>query len=170
MDGTTRTHALIDTSVLLNFLAVDQARLLGLHPAYRFVVTDHVRGEITDRRPERLQRFETALSSDTFELVSVTGLDELAVFGKLISEGRLDIGESAAAARAICHGLPLVTDDRRAQKIVARLYPHLVIIDTPSIMGDLIRAAVVTVDLANQLKSDWETHHRFRMTFEKFTA
>lgn len=145
-------------------------RLVGLHPAYRFVVTDHVRGEITDRRPERLQRFETAISDGTFELVSVAGLDELTVFGKLISEGRLDIGESAAAARAICHALPLATDGHRAHKIAARLYPQLLIIDTPSIMRELIRASAVTVDLANQLKSDWETHHRFRMTFEKFTA
>lgn len=48
-----RTPTLIDTSVLLNFLAVDRVDLLSRHPALRFIVTDHVRGEITDRRPDK---------------------------------------------------------------------------------------------------------------------
>jgi predicted nucleic acid-binding protein len=168
MDGASRTHALIDTSVLLNFLAVDLASLLGAHPAYRFVVTDHVRGEITDRKPEHLRRFESAIAQDIFELVSVAGLDELAVFARLISAGRLDVGESAAAARAICHKLPLATDDRRAKKIIAQYHPGLVIIDTPRIMRDLISGNVITIAYANEIKNEWETRHRYRMMFEKF--
>ena len=40
-----RTPALIDTSVLLNFLAIDRVDLLARHPRHRFVVTDHVHGQ-----------------------------------------------------------------------------------------------------------------------------
>lgn len=166
--ATGRSPALIDTSVLLNFIAVDRANLLGRHPRYRFVITDHVRGEVTDRRPERLARFERALSENVFDLVTVSDVAELAVFGKLLAEGRLDIGESAAAAMAIVRSLPLATDDGRAKKILARLYSGLHVIDTPTIMRELIGAAVLTVDDANAIKADLEVNHRFRMRFEKF--
>lgn len=166
--ATSRSPALIDTSVLLNFIAVDRANLLDRHPHFRFVITDHVQGEVTDRRPERFARFERALADQVFDLATVSQVAELEVFGRLLAEGRLDIGESAAAAMAIVRKRPLATDDGRAKKILARLYPELLVIDTPAIMRDLIAAAVLTVDDANGIKMDLETNHRFKMTFEKF--
>lgn len=163
-----RSPALIDTSVLLNFLAVDRAVLLDRHPRFRFVITDHVQGEVTDRRPERQARFETALRDKLFDLLSVSDPEALAVFGNLLAEGRLDIGESAAAAMAIVQSHPLATDDKRAKKILARLHPELVIIDTASIIRDLILANVLSVDEANAIKVDLEANHRFKMSFERF--
>ncbi len=162
------TPAVIDTSVLLNFIALDRADLLARHPKHRFIITDHVRVEVTDRRPERFARFEKAVDDKVFDLVSVSDPAELTVFGRLIAEGRLDVGESAAAAHAIVRGIPLATDDRRAKKILARFEPALVILDTESTMRDLIAGRVITVSEANVMKLDWETNHRFRLPFPSF--
>ena len=60
-----RAQAVIDTSSLINFLAIDQAQLLAEHPSYRFVVTDHVRGEVTKRYQLQVDRLEAALSADS---------------------------------------------------------------------------------------------------------
>lgn len=163
-----RSPALIDTSVLLNFLAVDQAALLGRHPRFRFVITDHVRSEITDRRPDRLARFETALARNVFDLVSVSNPEVLAVFGNLLVEGRLDIGESAAAALAIEKSHPLATDDKKTTRILGPRHRKLVVIDTAGIIRDLILAKVLSVDDANAIKADLEANHRFKMSFESF--
>lgn len=46
-----RSAAIVDTSVLVNFLAIDRADLLASHPDVRFVVADMVRDEVVkDRR------------------------------------------------------------------------------------------------------------------------
>ena len=48
-----RLPALIDTSVLINFLKIDGVDLLARHPHYQFIVTDHVAGELKDYYPEQ---------------------------------------------------------------------------------------------------------------------
>jgi hypothetical protein len=42
-----KTVVITDTSVLINFLVLDRACLLKCVPTHRFVVTDHVRSEVT---------------------------------------------------------------------------------------------------------------------------
>jgi hypothetical protein len=42
-----RSKAILETSVLVNFLKIDRTDLLANHPAYRFVVPDLVRNEVT---------------------------------------------------------------------------------------------------------------------------
>lgn len=63
---------------------------------------------------------------------------------------------------------PLPTDDKRATKILGRLHPKLVAIDTASIIRDLIVASVLSVDKANTIKADLEANHRFKIPFERF--
>lgn len=163
-----RTPTLIDTSVLLKFLAVDRVDLLSRHPALRFIVTDHVRGEITDRRPERLARFESAIEQGLLQQASVSDPRELEVFGQLQRISQLGVGESAAAAAAVVLGVPMATDDRRAAKILARTFPKLALLDTAQIIRDLIQAKVLTVAEADALKAEWETRHRFKLPFSSF--
>jgi predicted nucleic acid-binding protein len=165
-----RTPALIDTSVLLNFLAIDHADLLAAHPDHRFVVTDHVRGEITDRRPERLERFEAALAAGLFDQTSVDAPEELRVFVELQRTGQLGEGESAAAAAAKVRGHVLATDDRRAKKIIGRLFPELRVLDTADLIRGLIAAGTLTVAQADAIKAEWETRHRFRLPFASFAS
>ena len=63
-----REHAVIlDTSVLLNFLALDRLALLASHPRYRLLVTDHVEREVTDVFPDQAERLKSALESSLLE-------------------------------------------------------------------------------------------------------
>jgi predicted nucleic acid-binding protein len=63
-----------DTSVLINFLVLDQAPLLARLPDHRFVVTEHVRAEITDHYQDQLQRLEAAFAAGILEEIRVTDL------------------------------------------------------------------------------------------------
>src|SRR5207244_3747374 len=58
-----RQFAIIETSVLVNFLKIDRVDLLASHPAYRFVVIDYVKREVTSRYHQQLTRLEAALSA-----------------------------------------------------------------------------------------------------------
>src|ERR1700687_241060 len=71
----TSTEVSIETSVLVNFLAVDRVDLLAVHPSYRFIITDHVRGEITSYYSEQFERLERAMSASVFGVSPVDSLD-----------------------------------------------------------------------------------------------
>lgn len=166
MDG--RREVIIDTSALINFLAVDRASLLGSHRQFEFVVTDHVRGEITDHYPERHARFQDALRRGDFRQISVTDAAELEQFGALVSVRGLGVGECAAMAVAIVRRLPLAIDDTRAIKAARKLFEHIEILNTESLVVSLIREGALTVDEADAIKEDWERNHRFRLKFKSF--
>ena len=58
-----RETAIIETSVLVNFLKIDRTDLLGAHPTHRFVVPDLVRREVIDRYGAQVDRLEAALTA-----------------------------------------------------------------------------------------------------------
>lgn len=62
-----RDRAIIDTSVLINFLRIDRADLLAAHPHYRFVVIDYVKSEVTNRSHQQLTRLDAALAAGLLE-------------------------------------------------------------------------------------------------------
>jgi hypothetical protein len=70
-----RDDAVLETSVLVNFLAIDRVDLLASHPSYRFIITDHVRDEITSNYPEQVERLERAVSATILGVKSVDSLD-----------------------------------------------------------------------------------------------
>lgn len=166
MDG--RREVIIDTSVLINFLAVDCASLLGAHPEFVFVVTDHVRSEITDHYPERHTRFQEALLEGYLLQVSVSDPDELEQFGELVKRRQLGAGECAAIAVASVRGLPLATDDGAAIKAARNHSQGIEILTTEALVVSLIRGGLLTVEEADEIKSDWEANHRFRLKFNSF--
>src|SRR3954454_21351962 len=95
-----RTKVIIDTSVLVNFLKIDRTDLLAKHPAYRFVVLDFVRNEVTKRG--QAARLNTALSAGHVlpdEPSERTDMAELAAFAAMASLG-IGNGEKAAIAAA----------------------------------------------------------------------
>ena len=83
MSESTRQPVLLDTSVLINFLAIDRVDLLSGHPDFRFVITEHVRDEVTTFYIEQLARLERALEDGTLEETRVETIEELAVFAEL---------------------------------------------------------------------------------------
>jgi len=104
-----------DTSVLINFLVLDRTELLSRLPDHRFVVTDHVRAEITDHYQDQLQRLEAAFAAGILEEIRVADLQEVRLFAQLTETG-LGIGECSAIAVAAHRKLALAIDDKRAVK------------------------------------------------------
>jgi predicted nucleic acid-binding protein len=163
-----RECVIADTSVLINFLAVDRASLLVEHPHFQFVLTDHVRGEITEYYPEQFFRLEAILSDGSLRQVTVNTLEELEIFATLNLGRRLGAGECAAIAAAVHRGCRIAIDDKSAIKQVAILYPGVRVETTQSIVVGLIRTGLLTVMSADGLKERWQNDHRFRLPFRSF--
>ena len=168
MNTTARECALIDTSVLINFLAIDQARLLLLHPFYRFVLTDHVRYEVTDFYPEQFGRLGAMLAENSIEQIRVDSPEELETFAILTSLSRFGVGECAAIAAAVHRQCAIAIDDRAAANHIRRVFPSIPVETTQSLVIGLIRANVLTVVVADGFKKRWENDHRFRLPFASF--
>lgn len=165
--ATTRTSCLLDSSVLINFLAVDRVDLLGAHPELHFLITPHVRAEISEHYPDQVQRLLSALSSGALEGTRVEGMDELALFAQIVGDG-FGAGESAAIAAAIHRKLPLAIQDSAARKRAIRIAPSLTILTTEDVIVAQIRATALTVEAADAIKAVWETRHRFRIKAKSF--
>ncbi len=156
-----------DTSVLINFLVLDRTELLARLPNHRFVVTDHVRAEVTDHYPDQLQRLEAAFSVGTLEEIRVTDSQEVQLFAQFTATG-LGVGECSAIAVAAHRKLALAIDDKRAVKKLTSAGLNLTIHSTESIIVLLIQHSVLTIAEADAMKQDWQQNHRFRLAFTSF--
>jgi len=156
-----------DTSVLINFLVLDQTSLLARLPNHRFVVTDHVRAEVTEHFTEQLQRLEAAFAAGILEEIHVTDLPEVQLFAQFTATG-LGAGECSAIAVATHRKLALAIDDKRAVKKLKNAGFSLTIYSTESIVVLLIQHSVLTIAEADAIKQDWENNHRFHLKFSSF--
>ena len=126
--------------------------LAGL-TSYRFVVTDHVRAEVTSYYPAQLSNFEFALlTGHVVERTFDTPAD-LTVFAELKAL-RLGDGECASIAAALNRGLPLAIDANRARKKAVARDPSLRLLDTVGLMVQAIQAPLLTVAEADAIKLD----------------
>jgi predicted nucleic acid-binding protein len=164
--ATPHQPAVLETSVLVNFLKVDRVDLLAQHPHYRFIVTDHVRLEITSDYPDQLERLETALSANYFDVASVDALDPN--FVELARQARYGTGECAAIALAVIKNAPLAIDDNRASKAAKAVSPTIQLENTETLMIALIKSALLDVPTADAIKLEWEAKHRFKIKFKSF--
>jgi predicted nucleic acid-binding protein len=157
-----------DTSTLVNFLRVGRVDLLAGLTSYRFVVTDHVRAEVTSFYPAQLSNLEFAfLAGHVVEMTLDTSVD-LTVFAELRAL-RLGDGECASIAAALNRGLPLAIDDNRARKKALARDPSLRLLDTVGLVVEAIQSSLLTVAEADAIKVDWETNHRFmKKNFSSF--
>lgn len=168
MSSTGRAEALVDTSVLVNFLNVDRLDLLATHPSFIFLITNHVRKEITQHYAEQLQRLEEGLSSGAVSEIAVTSIAELNLFAQLSRDGRLGAGECAVIAAASVRGILVAIDDKRAKKTALKHCPRHNVMDTVDLMVSLIHAGLIDVPKADAIKQVWESAFRFRLTFKSF--
>ena len=157
-----------DTSVLINFLAIDQARLLVEHSQYEFLLTDHARAEITEHYPKEFGRLEIVLSEGSMRQLTVNTPEELEIFAALALGRRLGPGECAAIAAAVYRKGGVALDDRAAMKQIYRLYPETPVETTQSLVVGLIGSGVLSVSEADLFKEQWQSHHRFRLPFRSF--
>jgi predicted nucleic acid-binding protein len=164
-----RSAAIVDTSVLVNFLAIDRADLLASHPDVRFVVVDMVRDEVVKRTSH--QRLRAAFDAGLLlrdgppETISMA---ELEAFASVSALDALGSGERAAVAAAFARGLPLFMDDKRAWKKIGPICPGIVREDTVSLVVSLIKSGIISIAQADAMKEDWESSHSFRLRLESF--
>lgn len=162
------TIVITDASVLINFLVLDRVGLLSRLTSVHFVVTEHVRAEITEHFPEQLQRLNVAFETGVIEEISVTDFVEVALFADLTSKG-LGVGECSAIAVAVNRKLTIAIDDKRALKKVARLGYNLEVLGTEQLVVQLIAESVLTIVEADQMKDDWEQNYRFKLSIVSFS-
>jgi predicted nucleic acid-binding protein len=162
------TIVITDTSVLINFLVLDRVGLLLRLSSVHFVVTEHVRAEITEHFPEQLRRLNAAFETGVIEEISVTDIVEVALFADLTSKG-LGLGECSAIAVAVNRKLTIAIDDKRALKKVARLGYNLKVLGTEQLVVQLIAESVLTIVEADQMKDDWEQNYRFKLSIVSFS-
>ena len=166
--GTRRHYAVLDTSVLINFLRVNRLDLLARHPCYKFYITDHVRAEITDHYPDQREKLDQAIASGNLQELRVTDHEEIQAFGQLSASKRLGAGECSAISVAAIRRFVLAIDDKRAQKEAKAFSPELVLIDTEHLLLSLIREGVIDVADADGIKLELERKDRFKMNFGSF--
>ena len=80
--------AIMDASVLINFLRIDRMDLIARH-SHDFIVTDHVAAEISDRYPEQRKRFAEAIDATAVSQTSVVSPEEMSLFESLSASRRL---------------------------------------------------------------------------------
>ena len=81
-------------------------------------------------------------------------------------------GECSAITVALFRGYGVAIDDNRAISVALReaalVGARLTVLRTSDIMVALIGASALTVDEADQVKAEWEQHHRFRLKPRSF--
>ena len=68
-----------DTSVLINFLAIDRMDLIKRHSC-RFLMTNHVRHEVLEHYQDQLSRLQDALNQGILEEIPVIAPEEVEAF------------------------------------------------------------------------------------------
>ena len=80
MNSPIQYDVILDTSVLINFLAIDRVDLLGQYRRYRFLITAHVRSEVT--HAAQLARLEAAIEAGHLCLIEAGRHAELTTFAQ----------------------------------------------------------------------------------------
>lgn len=101
---------IIDTSTLINFLRIGRVDLLAGLTHYRFVVTDHVRAEVSVHYPLQLANLEVAFQAAHLTEVSLVAPPELSAFAAMQALQVLGDGECSAVAAASTRGCPLAKE------------------------------------------------------------
>lgn len=156
-----------DTSVLINFLAINRMDLIKRHSC-RFLITDHVSREVTEHYQEQFSRLKDALEQSILEEISVTHQEEVGTFAKLTAQEILGDGECACIAVALHRGYILATDDKKAIKQAHSCCPTISIITTQDLIVSMIKIGLLDIDEADALKNDWADSYKFQIKIRSF--
>lgn len=156
-----------DTSVLINFLAINRMDLIKRHSC-RFLITNHVRLEVTEHYEEQLTRLQQALDQGILEEIPVTDPKEIETFGKLTELESFGSGECACIAVAVHRGYTLAIDDKKATNQARRSCPTLNILTTQDLMVSMIKSELITVHEADAIKEEWASFHKFKLKIRSF--
>lgn len=163
-----REATILDTSVLVNFLVIGRVQLLGSHPRRSFLITRHVRDEVTEAYSQERERLLEATDAGLITETRVEGQEALEAFAALYAQGRLGIGECSAIAAASVRRIPIAIDDTAARKAAMKHDDRLVLLDTQGLMVELIQERRISLEEADEVKALWEREHRFRLRVRSF--
>jgi predicted nucleic acid-binding protein len=99
--------------VLINFLNIERLDLIEKH-SHAFVITAHVREEITDYYSRQQFQLQHVLKKGIFTESPRVAMEELQLFAKFMRSRRIGSGESSAIACALHGQHTLAMDDTRA--------------------------------------------------------
>lgn len=153
-----------DACILINLSRVHRLDLLGAMPPYVFCVPTEALREIT--YPEQQADVKDALDRGWIQEAHLEEITELRIFAK--AHEQLGSGESACLALADARGWILATDDSKGakwKKVVTA--SNTKILNTPGIFLLAIRQGIITVQQADEIKTELEGF-RFRMGFVSF--
>ena len=140
-----------DTSLLLNFLRIDRADILGALTGFRFHVLNHVVNEVT--KEPHVSRLQTALAQNYVTQFVLTDLEAIADYAAL--RAKLGDGEAATIASAgyLQWVVGLDEKGRARREAAARVGTHN-LLNTPGILVLAVRTGLLTLDIAEQIRLD----------------
>lgn len=140
--------AVLDASVLINFLILDRTVLFRNLPGLEFVVPEAVEVEV--RRDDQRRTLATSLASGEIRLVRVESFHEIAAAESLRRD--LGAGEANRLALAESRGWIVACDEggRFRRQAIQRL-GEARLLTTPGLLLRAIRAGVLTVPEADAM-------------------
>ncbi len=159
------TVLVVDTSVMIDFIHAGRLDILGRIHKWSCVLADEVAEEITC--PNQAAVLADEVRRSYLEQESITDPQELRAYTELRGR-RIGKGEAACLAMAVHRGWTLASDERgRFLRVARELLGTDRIVNTPGILLQAIRTAVISVNEADAMKTVLE-RKRFRMTFRSF--
>lgn len=154
----------LDTCVLLNFIVVGRTELLG-QLDLNFLVPQDVMEEVI--KPKEAAILSKALFRRSVTLTQFEDDREQELSDDLYRNTKMNLGESSAAAIAMCRNVFLATDDGDAKKeCLMRGLDRIV--STPDLMVRCIRENLIDVQDADRIKKAWQEQHSFTLKFSSF--
>lgn len=154
----------VDASVLINFLVLDRIDLLAELPGVSFVIPEPVVAEI--RRPDQIRILRESFKSEQLGVVRVDTPNDVAEIAGL--RHLVGHGEAACLVLAASCGLRIACDERgRFLRLAEERIGRGRILTTPGLIVRAIRADLIAVQEADEMKATLE-RHRFRMPFGSF--
>lgn len=153
-----------DANVLINLIHAEILHLLGQLPPFEFVVVEEVVGEIS--RPDQAKALQDAIDAGHIARTTIDDPAALTLRSELAMI--MSKGEAASLAVAVTRGAYIACDERKVfrREAIKRLGQDA-ILTTPGVMLLGIRANLLTVERADEIKAHLETR-RFVMRFKSF--
>lgn len=148
-DADGRLLVVVDSSFLINFLALDRTDILCRLERYRFHMVNHVRAEI--RYDDQRSRLQAAVDGGIVTEIEITDPDELQLYDDF--RRFLGDGESASLAVAVTRRWVIAADEkgRFRRELFDRLGEDY-LLETLGALLTTIRANAITVQEAEALR------------------
>lgn len=146
-----KSPAVVDTSLVLNFLRIDRGELLGRLPGFHLHIVNHVVAEVIQEPPR--SRLVKAVEDGALTEIEITDLETMATYFEL--RRVLDDGEAATIAAAQHRGWIVAIDERgRALREVEHRIGTERLLNTPGLLVHAVQIGVLEVAEAEAIRTE----------------